>query len=250
MHDGNAWAPEMAAALVRAAGRVEAVSKASRNDHQRYDYTSAEQMISICSRALHAEGLTLLRTGVRMGEPYQYTQPASRSSPERTMTAIPVISEFALVHQSGAVATLTAELPACPEAGRPADKAALGAQTEALGYVLRDLLLVARGYDAHDVSGRVDDTGAADVAAQPAVNTRQEAAQVPGADETEAIRELYNRMHGVMFARYGDQTDGILYSLAGDRHPTALDLAGMQQLAEAARARIRRDQQQQRPVEP
>lgn len=130
----------IAEALLRAQKSAEAVGKTSRNDFAKFNYASAETMIAECREHLHNAGLVLFGNGQdvveRRGEPTLYAC-------------------YTLMHESGDSIEIVRYLPIVEGKGKPLDKAALGAATETLGYLLRDLLLIPR--QEVDVSGR-DDT--------------------------------------------------------------------------------------------
>jgi hypothetical protein len=146
-------ASPLSAALCRAQVAVLAAQKTSTNDFHNYKYASAETIIVVGGDALNANGLTL-----------SLTSASFEAFPDGATFggAVGLLrSTFLLEHAHGASRVLTSDTPVCPEAGktsgwsRPLDKALFGARTEALGYALRDLLLIPRE-DAPNVSGRTD----------------------------------------------------------------------------------------------
>ena len=118
------------AALLAAQKDLNAVAKDSRNQHQRYDYVSAENMIGECRQVLHAHGLTLTAGNVEL-MPFGDTQYGEAV----------LVSHGMRLTYGDEVLELTRAWPAVPGKGRPLDKAVAGALTANLSYTLRDLLL-------------------------------------------------------------------------------------------------------------
>lgn len=131
----------IAQALHSAQGLITSVGKDSTNQFHKYEYVSAEAMITASSKALGDCGLSLTRSWT-----LQFTD-----------TQIPVVlSTFTLTHADGE----TREFPPCPwfiveGQGRPIDKALAGALTTSLSYFLRDLLMIPR-VDENEVDKRDD----------------------------------------------------------------------------------------------
>ncbi len=146
----------LAAALARAMMAVAGVEKGARNKFHGYDYVSADQMVAHCRAALANEGIAVVPTSHRINAiriPYVEEGKSGRKEKEAPAS---IVCEY-LVMGHGEAYQMASEVPLCPEAGRPIDKAVFAAKTEALGYVLRDLLLVPRGEGIDDISGRPDD---------------------------------------------------------------------------------------------
>lgn len=149
--------PAFAKALVAAQRAAEAVEKKARNEHHNYRYASAESIIDEATGALNGAGIAVrpvwsglepgFETEVWVGE----GDSAYRAAGRRVVVVIKA------VHESGEGVLFESSLFALPSKGRPDDKAELGAKTELLGYMLRDLLQLPR-VDAQQPSGR-DDTG-------------------------------------------------------------------------------------------
>tara|TARA_R110002012_G_scaffold170775_2_gene335362 strand:+ start:5849 stop:6661 length:813 start_codon:yes stop_codon:yes gene_type:complete len=150
------------AALLAAQKDLNAVAKDSRNQHQRYDYVSAENMIGECRQVLHAHGLTLTAGNVEL-MPFGDTQYGEAV----------LVSHGMRLTYGDEVLELTRAWPAVPGKGRPLDKAVAGALTANLSYTLRDLLLIPRG-DEPGVG--MDDT---DRAPAPAPAPRAPAPRAP-----------------------------------------------------------------------
>jgi len=130
------------AALVDAQKAAKALSADSRNQHQGYNYTSAESLIYEGRAVLSAAGLALLPGEVRV-----LVDGAS----------VKVAITYTLAHRSGETYSWVREWPAIEQKGRPLDKAVAGATTSALGYTIRDLLLLPRD-DEFAAMDRRDDT--------------------------------------------------------------------------------------------
>jgi hypothetical protein len=127
----------LAAALIAAQRDLKAVHKGSENAFHRYRYASAEDMMSACRQALHAQGLAARST---------------RWSIESDETHRWVVASYELIHESGEVEQypMATKWPFQEEKGRPLDKALAGALTSSLGYWLRSLLLVPRDDEEMD----------------------------------------------------------------------------------------------------
>lgn len=145
---------ELLAALCAAQSALRTLGRDRANEQQRFRYVSAEKIIGAASEVLGRNGLVVVRLASELGEWVEQTL-AGRSG-SSTYVVADVRNVFAVLH-AGSCGALVMEytVPAVQSAGRPADKAKFAADTEALGYALRDLLLVARG-DEDDVAGRDD----------------------------------------------------------------------------------------------
>lgn len=138
--------PNLAASLVKAQAQMQAVAKGSKNSHHGYKYTSSEDIIDAARDVLNENSLS-----------YTVESASYVATPgEAVWNAVGLlVMVFLLEHASGEQRRVTADIPVCPERGRPLDKALFAARTEGLGYGLRDLLLIPRK-DAEDISGRHD----------------------------------------------------------------------------------------------
>ena len=133
---------QIAKAIVAAQRGIHMVAKDATNQHHKYAYVSAEQMIEASRKALLGAGLALLRTAARLS----------------TIEGMPIVScDYLLLHEGGESMEFK-ELPwlVIEGNGRPLDKAMAGALTTSMGYFLRDLLLIPKGDEA-EVDKR-DDT--------------------------------------------------------------------------------------------
>jgi|TARA_R110000824_G_scaffold190006_2_gene371392 hypothetical protein len=119
-----------AVALHQAQMQVKSIGKDSRNDFNKFNYTSAEHMIAETRAVLHDCGLVV----------------------EPTETMHSMVGSQLMVGRGFRVTEITTgdsheyvvEIPVCERKGTPYDKASLGSQTTALNYFLRDLLLIPR----------------------------------------------------------------------------------------------------------
>ncbi len=149
---GSAQNDTLADALARAAGRVVGEAHDARNQHHGYRYTSAEAVIAGARRALAAEGVTAHVTSwvVSWGWGGDVT-------PEAREWAAGIGRLVLTVARGGESIELTREWPVMVGKGRPADKGAAGAETQALAYALRGLLLIDRPEEEDTAVDRRDD---------------------------------------------------------------------------------------------
>jgi hypothetical protein len=179
--------PILATALVRAQQNVKAALKTSENSFHKYKYASAEEVLIVGREALNDNGLAMLP----MAEDFTTIQPID----DKCGGAVALVKcKYVVVHESGATYEFSTDVPVVPERGkssgwsRPADKATFGARTEALGYALRDLLLIPR-QDAADVSGRAD-KGRAGPGTDEQQKQRQDAQKHPKKSAAQHIAEI------------------------------------------------------------
>ena len=132
------------AALVTAQKLMKPVTKDSTNAFHRYQYASAEDVITAARVALNGAGLALVRSW-RI---------------ESNEIGIWLHSHFQLVFEGSPMpidlGNSTNAFPIIEDKGRPLDKALAGALTTSLAYYLRDLLLIPK-QDENQVDKR-DDT--------------------------------------------------------------------------------------------
>jgi len=145
--------PTIHAALLAAQQSIRAVAKDATNNHQRYDYVSAENMIQHCRDALHRHGLTLTAGDVVLA-------PLPADEPGGVVVSI----GYRLTGGAEAI-EISRDWPAVPGKGRPLDKAVAAALTACLSYTLRDLLLIPRGDEAGVGMDHTDRSDAGPVAA-------------------------------------------------------------------------------------
>jgi hypothetical protein len=168
--------PVLSAALVNAQKTVRAALKTSENAFHRYKYASAEEVLIVGREALNDNDLCM----VPLKEDFRTIDPID----DKCGGAVAKVEcTYLVIHASGAFFQFSTDVPVVPERGkssgwsRPADKATFGARTEAIGYALRDLLLIPR-QDAPDVSGRRD-TGRAGPGTDEQQGARKDAQQNP-----------------------------------------------------------------------
>lgn len=127
----------IATALLKAQQGIESVKKDATNSFHRYNYTSAEEMIGACRKALHDHGLVATR--------------ATWGIDKEIGEFGAVVSTMTLIHaESGERIDAPITWPIVPEKGRPMDKAIAAALTSSLSYWLRDLLMLAREEEGMD----------------------------------------------------------------------------------------------------
>ena len=115
-------------ALYSAQCAITAVAKNSRNEFSKYNYVSADAMVSACRDALHANGLMVARTKFELElERGMLTNHFTLSMPSTGESRVD-ITPWLFVEKGG----------------QPIDKALAGALSSSLNYYLRDLLLVVR----------------------------------------------------------------------------------------------------------
>lgn len=179
--------PILAAAIVNAQRNVEVALKTSENTFHKYKYASAEEVLSVGRDALNQNGLAM----IPVNEDFQVISPID----DKCGGAVALVRcKYLVIHETGASCEFSTDVPVVPERGktsgwsRPADKATFGARTEALGYALRDLLLIPR-QDQPDVSGRAD-KGRAGPGTDQEQRQRQDAQQNPKKSVEQYIAEL------------------------------------------------------------
>jgi hypothetical protein len=139
----NVWA-----ALKTAQESLDAVGKGSKNQFHGYNYTSAEDMLKACRKALHDAGLVAYRRSWSI---------------QQTDLGCMVVNDFCVTLANKVTPpqdnSISAEVtyPAIPGNGRPLDKAVSAALTTAFSYWLRDILMLPR-VDGLEVDTRDDST--------------------------------------------------------------------------------------------
>jgi len=153
----NLWA-----ALMEAQASITGVAKDAKNDWGKYGYTSAEEMIGQCRKALLAHGLAFART-------------------HWDITNDMVHSHFILVHAASGETLEFGNLMQVVPSKNP-DKSILAALTTVLNYTLRDLLLIPR---VEDKQPEIDNRPADDMLASP---PRHKSMQRPSAAKPSQIK--------------------------------------------------------------
>lgn len=132
--------PKVASGLVIAQAHVTAVEKDKRNDHHRYKYASAEDLMVEAHRVCAAAKLAFVGLGWELAN-------ADTIVRQRWM----------LVHESGdSWGPIEATMPVLPGQGRPLDKALATALTYLEGYVRRTVLGIPRVDESEEVDQRRD----------------------------------------------------------------------------------------------
>lgn len=207
---------DLYAALVAAQLAFAGVAKDG-DVQQQYRYTTTEAMVAATRGPLNGAGLALFRTSIRL-------------------EASVVHLVYSLVHgPSGQRLDIPTMCPVLASGRMPMDKATHAAVSEALNYLLRDLLLVPRG-EEHSISGR-DDTQAAQQRQPPQQQRQQQAprqqpAQRQQGQQRQAAQPAQQRQQAQQKAQPTAQ-DGVSNELAAradlarkrlrSEHSTALD---------------------------
>lgn len=127
---------KLMAALLKAQKSIDHVGKDARNTFHKFNYASAESMITDCREALHEAGITLVTlSSVVDGD---------------------VLRCVYLVCFEDESLQMASDTPAVEGSGRPKDKAFASASTTNLSYFLRGLLLVPRVEESAEMNARDD----------------------------------------------------------------------------------------------
>lgn len=174
--------PHLSAALALARDRCEMAVKDKRNEYHKFNYASADEVITVGKAALKGTELAIIPqlqelTTVGSGNATIYAL-------NRTIFLSHSSGEFVPLHIHG--------WPVIPDKGRPLDKAFAVALTSSLAYLLRDLLQMPRGDEA-DMNTRDDRDKAAPrpAAQQPRTDPPAKSAGLPttGAELHRRLRE-------------------------------------------------------------
>jgi hypothetical protein len=126
------------------------VEKTSLNPFHRYHYAGTEAMILEAKETMGAVGLALIPRGARMfslGTRSEGDPKAPREVPQLFLA-----KRWSLAHKAGGLLELEEQVwPVVPEKGRPLDKAVAAADTASLGYLLRNVLMLARVEEGTDL---------------------------------------------------------------------------------------------------
>lgn len=173
----------LAEGLVAAQVAARAVEKDRRHDYHKYNYVSAEAMITEGRAALAAGDIALLTLGWAWQTlPTEYAEgDKKRTAPGR------VVIQYELRHVSGDATAFESSSWVVPEKGRSIDKAESGAITENLSYTLRGLLLLPRVDEGTSVETRPEPEGAA---AGPDPVVRELRRQIAEADDAGLMNVL------------------------------------------------------------
>lgn len=141
-------------ALVEAQRIARGVEKTSTNAFHRYNYAGTESIILEAKDAMSVAGLALVPRGARVFSVGTRMEPADEKNklPMREAPQFFLAKKWTLVHRGGGELDLEEQVwPVVPEKGRPLDKAFAAADTAALGYLLRSVLMLARVEEGTDL---------------------------------------------------------------------------------------------------
>tara|TARA_Y100001963_G_scaffold141575_1_gene209937 strand:+ start:619 stop:1311 length:693 start_codon:yes stop_codon:yes gene_type:complete len=123
----------LATALAAAQASADRIDKDSRNDFARYDYTSAEALMSMWTKIGEAHGLSLY--------------PAALNIEGGNLRTCWILEHA----ESGGAREIRMDWPIVEAKGKPMDKAVASARTSSLGYLIRDLLIAPRVHPTDDM---------------------------------------------------------------------------------------------------
>lgn len=146
MNTASDVTPNLFAALVKAQRHAKAVDLDGKNQHFKYRYASAENLINEGRASLSSAGLALMVTAVVL-----FAKELVNGVVQNMIRVT-----YILAHESGEAMTYEREWPTIEERGRPLDKAEGGALTTSLGYAIRDVLLLPRHDEFADMDRRDD----------------------------------------------------------------------------------------------
>lgn len=145
---------------------IGSVGKDSRNDFHKYDYVSAESMVSAARAALQRASVAVRRVGAIIMPTESSDVRINRKTGEEVRMPVFNLRSIFRVGFGNEHEDTTFDWAVIPDAGRPLDKAAAGAMTTSLSYFLRDLLLVPR-QDDDSTQDQRDDSNHSGVQRQP-----------------------------------------------------------------------------------
>lgn len=138
------------AAIAEAQRVARGVEKSSVNPFHRYHYAGTEAMILEAKDAMAQTGLALVIVSSRIysdGTRLEGEKGKEREAPQHF-----IASRWRVLHKDGgSLDTEEVCWPIVPEKGRPLDKATAAARTASLGYMLRDVLMLARVEEGTDL---------------------------------------------------------------------------------------------------
>lgn len=138
--------------LVEAQRIARGVEKTQVNPFHRYNYAGTESIILEAKDAMAQTGLALIPRGARVFSIGTRLEPSSDPKAPREVPQLFLAKRWSLVHQGGGVLELEEQVwPVVPEKGRPLDKAVAAADTASLGYLLRNVLMLARVEEGTDL---------------------------------------------------------------------------------------------------
>jgi hypothetical protein len=133
--------PHLAEALAAAIKDARAVGKDGVNKFHDYSYASAEGILTEARRVMGPHGISLVPVETNVSESHE------------TLWHCRV---WRLAHSSGEAISITTKWPVIPGKGRPLDKALAVADTSALRYLLRDILLIPACDATEEMNARDD----------------------------------------------------------------------------------------------
>lgn len=146
------------AALFEAQRLVKAVSKDATNDHHKYNYASADAIITEARTCLHEVGLAVLPVSSAITMAKMSDTDDKGVIFEWTQERLDLTFEVFHAASGTSMAWPPFSVAVIPERGRPLDKAEAGARTYAMSYFLRELLMIPRT-GADDRDGQHDEGG-------------------------------------------------------------------------------------------
>jgi hypothetical protein len=146
------------AALAAAINEAEAVTKGASNDFHRYRYASAEAVLMEARQCLGKHGLSVVWAARQIDKTRAEVIELAGKRGSQMLTIYGVLTgTLRVLHaHSDGVVDMPVEWPICLESGKHADKAVAAAQTSALSYGLRDLLMLPRVAQGEDIQARED----------------------------------------------------------------------------------------------
>ncbi len=151
--------------LVEAQRIARGVEKTQHNAFHRYAYAGTESIILEAKEAMAQTGLALIPRGARMFSIGTRMEPSADPKAPREVPQLFLARRWSLIHQAGGTLELEEQVwPVVPEKGRPLDKAVAAADTASLGYLLRNVLMLARVEEGTDLDHPARDAAAQNVA--------------------------------------------------------------------------------------
>jgi hypothetical protein len=180
--------------LVEAQRIARGVEKTQVNAFHRYSYAGTESIILEAKEAMAQTGLALIPRGARMFSIGTRMEPSADPKVPREVPQLFLARRWSLVHQGGGTLELEEQVwPIVPEKGRPLDKAVAAADTASLGYLLRNVLMLARVEEGTDLDHAARDAPARDAATDDqrrAILEALEAIGVPRAGASKHVADV------------------------------------------------------------
>lgn len=183
--------------LVEAQRIARGVEKTQLNSFHRYHYAGTETIILEAKDAMAHTGLALIPRGARVfaiGTRMDGDPKAPREVPQLFLA-----KRWSLVHQAGGVLELDEQVwPVVPDKGRPLDKAVAAADTASLGYLLRNVLMLARVEEGTDL-----DHPSRDAAPEPETATTDQRRAIVTALEAQGVARADAGKHVAQMVGHG-----------------------------------------------